>query len=63
MTKSTNTLPLFKIATIELYLSWFNDFLTAQCFADYYGLTINEADTIIILGRKYNEELANGKGL
>lgn len=31
----------------ELYLSYVNDFLTVERFADYYGLDINKAHELI----------------
>lgn len=30
-----------------MYLDWFNNFLTVQCFADYYGMTRQEALDLI----------------
>lgn len=36
----------------ELFLSWFNDFLTVSAFASFYGLTESSALKII------NRELA-----
>lgn len=31
----------------EMYLDYFNNFLTTQGFADYYGITCEEAKNII----------------
>jgi len=36
----------------RLYLSYFNDFLTAAAFAKYYGLSERKANAVIITGRK-----------
>ena len=38
-----------------MYLDYFNNFLTISRFADYYGITENEAKIIIDAGRKINE--------
>lgn len=38
-----------------VYLDWLNNFLTIECFAEYYGLTDNQADALINLAREvYN---------
>ena len=39
---------------IRLYLDYFNNFLTVRGFADYYGLSINEAHNVINIGHNYN---------
>ena len=40
---------------INVYLDWVNNFLTIGGFAEYYGLTDNQADTLINLAREvYN---------
>lgn len=36
----------------ELYLDWFNNFLTVERFAEYYGMTQEHAEEIILTGRK-----------
>ena len=38
----------------EMYLSYFNDFLTIDKFAEYYNLTTINAASIIKKGRKIN---------
>ena len=38
----------------ELYLSYLNDFLTVEAFANYYGLTTADADFIVATGRAIN---------
>ena len=45
-------------AIIGLYLDYANNFLTVENFAEYYGLTISEANQIINVGRDINERLA-----
>lgn len=37
-----------------LYLDYFNNFLTIPCFAEYYNLTMNQAERVINIGRKLN---------
>ena len=39
-----------------LYLDYFNNFLTVEKFAEFYGMTTNKALTLIELGRKINNE-------
>ena len=36
-----------------LYRSWFNDFLTVERFAEYYGIGEGLANDIINKGRSY----------
>jgi hypothetical protein len=42
--------------TANLYLDYFNNFLTVAKFAEYYGLAENEADAVILMGRRYHED-------
>ena len=39
-----------------LYLDYFNNFLTVEKFAEFYGMTTNKALKLIELGRKINNE-------
>jgi hypothetical protein len=41
---------------IQMYLDWVNNFLSIQGFADHYGITQDEARTIISEGRTLHEE-------
>ena len=36
----------------ELYADWFNNFLTVERFAEYYGMTGEHANEIIYTGQK-----------
>jgi hypothetical protein len=36
----------------DLYLDWFNNFLTVERFAEYYGMTEEHAKEIIFTGNK-----------
>ena len=38
----------------RLYLSYFNDFLTVEKFAECYGLSERKANDVIRAGRKLN---------
>ena len=38
----------------DLYLDWFNNFLTVDRFAEYYGMTAEKASRVINIGRKLN---------
>ncbi len=39
----------------ELFLDWFNNFLTIERFAEYYDLEVSEASRIIEIGREMHE--------
>ena len=40
------------------YLDWFNNYLSVEKFAEFYGITENKAVTLIDMGR-----VINNKGL
>jgi len=54
----TEILDLDNDAIIEIYLDWVNNFLSLDKFAEHYGLDEIDANYIIDLGRKLNEEEA-----
>ena len=37
-----------------LYLDWFNNFLTVERFAEYYGMPVDKAHKVIRIGRYLN---------
>jgi hypothetical protein len=39
-----------------MYLDYFNNFLTVGAFADYYGISDEEAEFVIEVGRKLNNK-------
>ena len=39
----------------EMYLDWFNNFITVSAFADHYGLTDEDAQRVIDEGRTQHE--------
>lgn len=42
----------------DLYLDWFNNFLSVEKFASYHDFSIEKAERIILIGRKlYNRRL------
>lgn len=41
----------------EIYLDYFNNFLTVEGFANYYGLTLEVADLVIQAGRKAHKTI------
>ena len=47
----------------ELYLDYFNNFLTIKGFADYYAMTETEAQEVIDKGRAIHEAQFADKGL
>jgi len=44
-----------------LYLEYFNNFLTVDRFAEYYGLDVTIANEVIFLGRVINNSFAEGE--
>ena len=40
----------------DLYLEWWNDWLTVDRFAEYHGVTVADATTLISMGREYHEQ-------
>lgn len=40
----------------NLYLDWFNNWLTIDAFCDHHGIHRADAITLIELGRKYHEQ-------
>jgi hypothetical protein len=38
----------------DLYIDYFNHFLTVDRFAEYYGLSVRQATRIIHTGRRIN---------
>lgn len=43
-----------------MYLDWVNNFLTAEAFAEHYGITPDDADFIIGTGRAINHRELTG---
>ena len=54
----TEILDLDNDAIIEIYLDWVNNFLSLDKFAEHYGLDEIDANYLIEVGRKLNEEEA-----
>ena len=49
-----------KNTLIEVYLDWVNDFLTVERFAEYYGLTVEQADALLRVCKSiYNDSLGD----
>lgn len=42
----------------ELYIEFYNDFLTVECFARYKGFRLDFAQAVINAGRKINHNQA-----
>ena len=40
----------------SMFLDWFNNFLSVECFAQYYGLSFSNAERVIKLGRILHEK-------
>lgn len=41
---------------IDFYLDWFNDFLSVEKLAEYYGIETNKAHRMIIAGRFFHNQ-------
>lgn len=54
MPKISENLTISDKATRNLYLKYLNDFITLKVFAEYFNLSIDEAATIIEIGRALN---------
>ena len=46
-----------KQTILDLYITYFNDFLSIKAFADWAGLEDDKALQIIRIGRKLNKKL------
>lgn len=43
---------------IYYYLSWSNEFISIDRYAEYHGLDVSDARILIEMGRKYNDRLS-----
>lgn len=50
----TNLEGIKETKLIDMYVDYFNNFLTVERFAEYYSLTIDSANNLIEIGRKLN---------
>jgi len=42
----------------DLYLEWWNDWLTLERFAEYQGVSVDDAEALINMGRRYHNQRA-----
>ena len=49
--------PTLKETIQDMYLEYVNDYLTITTFAEHKGLTYDEAEDLIRLGRKIHERI------
>lgn len=47
--------PSVATALADVYLHWYNNYLTAEVWAEHNGLDVDDAKAILALGRKYHE--------
>jgi hypothetical protein len=40
---------------VTMYLDWVNNFLTDECFAEYYQISVADAKKIIDIGRSIDK--------
>jgi hypothetical protein len=40
---------------VTMYLDWVNNFLTVECFAEYYQISVADAQKIIDIGRSIDK--------
>lgn len=57
--ESQEALKKLKEVCAAMYLDWVNNFLGREAFCSYYGLTMDEAITVINIGRKEREKVWN----
>ena len=38
----------------DMYLDWFNNFLSCQAWRDHYGLEMSEGENVLDIGRQLN---------
>ena len=51
-----NRKTIMKKTAEEMYLDWFNNFLSTEKFREYYNLSMAEAENFIDQGRKINQK-------
>ena len=44
---------------LEMYLDYVNNFLSVDFFAEYYSISVDEANRVINEGRKIKNAIAN----
>lgn len=42
----------------DLYLEWWNDWLTLERFAEFHGVSVDDAEALINMGRQYHNQRA-----
>ena len=42
----------------DLYLEWWNDWLTIERFAEFHGVSVSDATALINMGREYHDQRA-----
>jgi len=50
-----------KIALADLFLDYFNNYLTIEKFAEHNEMEVADAKILLDLGRKYHEQRAAGE--
>lgn len=46
----------YRLMAVNMFISYWNDYLTVSCFAEAYNITEHQALRLILLGRaKYNK--------
>jgi len=61
--ESNNTLVQFNSNQLHtLFLEYFNNFLTIDCFAEYYNFNRYEASKILDIGRMIDEDIYQQTG-
>jgi hypothetical protein len=44
----------------DFYLNYLNDFLTIERFAEYHDMSVNAAEVLLSIGRKFHIERTEG---
>lgn len=50
-----------KTALADLYLDYFNNYLTVEKFAEHNGMEVADAKALLEIGRRYQEQRAAGE--
>jgi hypothetical protein len=48
---------------VEMYLDYVNNFLTVECFSEYYEISLETGYRVIVIGRKINNKKAELRNL
>lgn len=59
MNRHKELMKYYRANTAMLYLRYWNDYLTIECFAEHHCITTHQAKRLINIGRAHYERLHN----